>query len=170
MYTDYADYSYLATDYADYADFASEYATMAADEYAVVGGAMAGAFAGVAMVMSVVALIVGVLTIIANWKIFTKAGQKGWKCLIPIYNNVVLFRIAGLSPWLVLVYFASIIPVVGWIAVLGVTIYLMYNLSKAFGKDGAFTVGLVLLNTIFMMILGFGKAEYQLNKGEEVTE
>ena len=165
----YTDYSYLTTDYADYADFASEYATMAADEYAVVGGAMAGAFAGIAMVVSVVALIVGVLTIIASWKIFTKAGQKGWKCLIPIYNNVILFRIAGLSPWLILVYFASIIPVVGWIAVLGVTIYLMHNLSKAFGKDGAFTVGLVLLNTIFMMILGFGKAEYQLNKNE-VTE
>lgn len=170
MYTDYADYSYLTTDYADYADFASEYATMATDEYAVVGGAMAGAFAGIEMVVSIVALIVGVLTIIANWKIFTKAGQKGWKCLIPIYNSVILFRIAGLSPWLILVYFASIIPVVGWIAVLGITIYLMYNLAKAFGKDGAFTVGLVLLNTIFMMILGFGKAEYQLNKGEEVIE
>jgi len=163
----YTDYSYLATDYAD---LASEYATMAADEYAVVGGAMLGAFAGIAMIMSIVALIVGVLTIIANWKIFTKAGQKGWKCLIPIYNSVVLFKIAGLSPWLVLVYFASIIPVVGWIAVLGVTIYLMHNLSKAFGKDGAFTVGLVLLNTIFVLILGLGKAEHQLNKSEEVTE
>lgn len=78
----------------------------------------------------------------------------------------MLFKIAGLSPLWVLGYLASVIPVVGYIAVLGLTIYLMNNLAKAFGKDSAFTVGLVLLNTIFMMILAFGKSEYQLNKTE----
>ena len=55
------------------------------------------------------------------------------------------------------------------IAVLGVTIYLMHNLAKAFGKDAGFTVGLVLLNTIFMLILAFDKSEYQLNKATEVV-
>lgn len=33
-------------------------------------------------------------------------------------------------------------------------------MAKSFGKDAGFTVGLVLLPTIFYMILGFGKAEY----------
>lgn len=162
----YEDYSYMASDYA------RAYSTMPVEEIETVGSAVLGVFAGVAAVMSIFAIIVGVLTIIANWKIFTKAGEKGWKSLIPIYNTVTLFKIAGLSPLWIFGYFASIIPVIGWIAVLGLTIYLMYNLAKAFGKDSAFTVGLVLLNTIFMMILGFGKSEYQLNKTEatEITE
>ena len=43
----------------------------------------------------------------------------------------------------------------------------MVKLSRAFGKEDAFAVGLVLLNTIFTMILAFDKSEYQLNKTEE---
>lgn len=156
------DYSYLTSDYA------TTYATASAEEYAALGGLMAGTLAGIATVAMVFALVVGVLTIIANWKLFTKAGQKGWKSIIPIYNAVILFRVAGISPWLILAYFAAIIPAIGWLVVLGLNIYLMYNLAKAFGKDGAFTVGLVLLNTIFMMILAFGSSEYQLNKAEVV--
>lgn len=162
----YGDYSYISP------ESISSYSTIPIDEIEIIGSAVFGILAGIAAVMVIVGLIVGVLTIIANWKIFTKAGEKGWKSLIPIYNTVTLFKIAGLSPLWIFGYFASAIPFIGWIAVLGLTIYLMYNLAKAFGKDSAFTVGLVLLNTIFMMILGFGKSEYQLNKTEvtEITE
>lgn len=156
----YGDYSYISP------ESITPYSTMPIDEIETNGSAVFGVFAGIAAVMFIIGLIVGILTIIANWKIFTKVGEKGWKSLIPIYNTVILFKIAGLSPLLIFVYFASVIPFVGWIAVLGLTIYLMNNLAKAFGKDSAFTVGLVLLNTIFMMILGFGKSEYQLNKTE----
>ncbi len=109
-------------------------------------------------------LVVFVITIIAEWRIFTKAGEAGWKSLIPIYNAVVLFKIAGLSPLWVLGYLAAVIPVVGAFVALGITIYLMLNLAKAFGKSTGFAVGLILLNTIFILILGFGSAEYQLEK------
>ncbi len=34
-------------------------------------------------------------------------------------------------------------------------------LSKKFGKDEGFTVGLVLLPFIFLPILGFGSSEYK---------
>ena len=34
------------------------------------------------------------------------------------------------------------------------------RLARTFGKSGWFALGLVLLNPIFIMILGFGKAEY----------
>ena len=30
-----------------------------------------------------------ILQIIANWNIFTKAGEAGWKSLIPIYGDYV---------------------------------------------------------------------------------
>ena len=124
----------------------------------------AGGFMGFLATYSIVLIVVGILTIIAQWKIFTKAGEAGWKCLIPIYNLVILFRIAGLSPWWVLGYLAAIIPVVGVFIAAGISIYLMISLGKAFGKSTGFIVGLVFLNTIFTLILGFGSSEYQLEK------
>lgn len=147
----YTDYSYLTTS-----------ADMSDASYAALGGLVGGALAGVMMTVSLISLVIGILTLIANWKLFNKAGQAGWKCLIPIYNVVILFKVAGISPLWILVYFASVIPFVGWVATLAVTIYLMISLAKAFGKSGGFAVGLILLNTIFIMILAFGDAKYQL--------
>ena len=49
--------------------------------------------------MLTISLIIGVLLIIAGWKIFEKAGEKGWKILIPIYDVYILFKICGLKNW-----------------------------------------------------------------------
>ena len=73
-------------------------------------------------VYSVIVLIIAILQIVANWKIFTKAGERGWKSIIPIYNLVILLRISGLSSWLVLAYLAALIPVVGFIVVIAIDI------------------------------------------------
>ena len=121
---------------------------------------------GVLTAIGVISLIIAIIDIVAMWKIFKKAGEAGWKSIIPIYNNVVLFKIAGISPWWVLGYLAAAIPFVGIFIALGVSIYAMINLAKSFGKGGAFAAGLVLLSAIFYWILGFGKAEYQGNKKE----
>ena len=122
--------------------------------------------------MALLAIIVTILvfTIIANWKIFTKAGEAGWKSLIPIYSSVILYRIAGISPWLILLYLLVWLPVIGPLISLGLTIYLMINLANAFGKSTGFAVGLILLNTIFIMILEFGNSEYQLNLKNDNNE
>ena len=42
-------------------------------------------------------------------------------------------------------------------------------ISKSFGKDEGFTVGLVLLGIIFWPILGFGDAKYQGPFGDPVA-
>ena len=146
-------YDYSGYDVSQYARSYSNVDTAVATGI----GAAIGAFMGIIIVIS---LVIAVLQIIAMWKVFTKAGEKGWKILIPIYNIVILFKISGLSPWLVLVYLASIIPFVGWIAVLVLTIYQAYRLAKSFGKDVGYTFGLWLLPTIFYMILGFGDSTY----------
>lgn len=49
----------------------------------------------------IILLLITIAQIVAMWKVYSKAGEAGWKSLIPIYNTVVLFRISGLSPWLV---------------------------------------------------------------------
>ena len=137
------------------------------NEYA---GAVAGAIAGTMVVYGTILAVLVILTLIANWKLFTKAGEKGWKSIIPIYNVVTLFRVAGLSGWWVLAYLLIAIPIAGPLFAFGLSIYLMHSLAKAFGKGGGFTVGLIFLNTIFVMILAFGSAEYQLDKSTETTE
>lgn len=162
------DYSYLTSSVQSAAATASDsiYSTTASN-YAAVGGIF-GALAGMAMIMTIAGIIVWVLTIIANWKIFTKAGEEGWKSIIPIYNMVVLFRVAGISPWWVLGYLAAIIPGIGALVCAGITIYAMIKLAQAFGKSTGFAVGLILLNTIFVLILGLGSSEYQLDKTSNV--
>ncbi len=122
------------------------------------------------MALLAIMVIILVFTIIANWKIFTKAGEAGWKSLIPIYSSVILYRIAGISPWLILLYLLVWVPVIGPLISLGLTIYLMINLANAFGKSTGFAVGLILLNTIFIMILAFGNSEYQLNLKNDNNE
>lgn len=54
------------------------------------------AFAGGFMGATLVALLIfGVLVVIGGWKVFEKAGEKGWKILIPIYGEYILFKIVG---------------------------------------------------------------------------
>ena len=115
----------------------------------VFGAAMLGYLA--------VLLVVYVLVIIAMWKVFTKAGKPGWASLIPVYNMVVMYQIVGLNPWLLLLY---LIPFVNWIAALVLSIMQNVKLAKAFGKSTGFAIGLIFLNPIFLLILGFGDAKY----------
>lgn len=110
-------------------------------------------------VLLIVALFVTVLLIVmivAYWRIFKKAGQAGWKSLIPVYNWVILMRIIQRPAWWVLLFF---VPFVGTI----VSIVAYYDLGKAFGKSTLFNVvGMVLFSGIGLLMLAFGKAQYQL--------
>ena len=125
-----------------------------------------------------VAIVLGILTVVALWRIFTKAGQAGWKALIPIYNLHIFAGICWKASyfWYSLLAscvlagvgsavggtFGSLLSLIGSIVSLLYTVYSMIHLSRRFGKSGGFTVCLVLFNTICLMILGFGSADYSL--------
>ena len=64
-------------------------------EAAAIGGIAAGAFVTIA----IFATIFYVLLIVACWKIFEKAGEKGWKSIIPIYNIYILYKIVKMESW-----------------------------------------------------------------------
>jgi uncharacterized protein DUF5684 len=95
-----------------------------------------------------------ILMIAAWWKIFTKAGQPGWACIIPIYNLYVWCKIVGRPWWWILL---MLIPFVNFI----ILIILIIDLAKSFGKGVGFGIGLIVLGVIFFPILGFGSAQYQ---------
>jgi hypothetical protein len=94
-----------------------------------------------------------VVLIAAQWKIYSKAGQPGWSCIIPFYNWYIMTKIIGKPGWWVLMYFIPIVNII-------FLIWSINLLSKSFGKDEGFTVGLLLLGIIFYPILGFGSAQY----------
>jgi len=95
-----------------------------------------------------------VITIVAKWKVYEKAGQPGWASIIPIYNIYVLLKIVGKPGWwLLLLIFVPIVNAV-------LAIWMVNLLSKSFGKDVLFTLGLLFLSPIFYLILGFGNAKY----------
>lgn len=95
------------------------------------------------------------LMIISGWKVYEKANQPGWACIIPIYSTLVLLKIVGKPWWWLLL---MLIPIVG-LLIWG--IWTINLLSKSFGKGVGFTLGLLFLPFIFWPLLGLGDAQYQ---------
>lgn len=107
-------------------------------------------------------LLLVAIMVASMWKIFDKAGEPGWAAIIPVYNYIVLLKIAGKPWWWLLL---MIIPLVN--IVLGIMVYI--DLAKAFGKGGAFAAGLIFLSIIFFPILAFGDSRYVGPGGRPAT-
>ena len=105
-------------------------------------------FLGLIIQLAVVAFFVWVF-----WRIFEKAGKPGWAAIIPIYNVIVLLEIVG-RPWWWLILF--LIPLVGFV----VAFLVVLDLSRSFGHDLAFALGLFFLGIVFYPILAFGGDTY----------
>ncbi len=109
-----------------------------------------------------------VLLVIVWWKIFVKAGQPGWKALIPIYDYYIFLKIAGCPGWWIILY---LIPIVNLI----IHCVHSYRLSKSFGKGEEFAIGMMLLGPIFWARLAYDKSQYKgeaskgIDKSQEPT-
>lgn len=75
-------------------------------------------------------------------------------------NVIILYKISGLLPWLLLLFLLIWVPVVGWIISVTLGIVSIVKLGKAFNQSTGFIIGLIFLAPIFEMILGFGSAQY----------
>ena len=96
--------------------------------------------------------VIGVM-VASMWKVFVKAGQPGWAAIVPIYNLIVLLKIAGKPSWWL---FLFMIPVANFV----VAYLVIVSLAKSFGKGTGFGLGLLFLGPVFYPILGFGDATY----------
>ena len=115
-------------------------------------GLSAGLMA-IVMAMLIPILIVSLITIVGQWKVYTKAGKPGWACIIPIYNLIVMLEIVGKPIWWI---FLFLIPCLNIVFV----VWTFNLLSKSFGQSEGFTIGLLLLGFIFWPVLGFGNYQY----------
>jgi hypothetical protein len=106
--------------------------------------------------MGVMWLMLGavVLTVAAAWMIFAKAGESGWKSLVPVLGALVMLRITGRPWWWLLLL---LVPVVNFYP----AIVMCWDLARVFGKSHGYAIGLLLLPPVFMCMLAFGDARYQ---------
>lgn len=112
--------------------------------------------------------------IICNWKLFEKAGEPGWKALIPYYNYYTIADIALTKPTSLIVFIVftvaavlvpcSAIPWLGFLVAmitgLAMTFangVLNFAVAKSFGRDVGVCVCCIFFAPIVRAILAFSK-------------
>lgn len=112
-----------------------------------------GVAAGFSVAYLVILLVVGVIVLVATWKLFQKAGKPGWAAIVPFYNNYCMFEMVFGNGWLFLLLLVPCVNVI-------IGFMLNFKLAKSFGQGTAFGLGLIFLYPIFICILGLGKYDY----------
>lgn len=115
-----------------------------------------------------------VLVIISRYKIFEKAGQEGWKSLIPFYSSWVLVEISDVAWWFYLIIhspiFISMSLVFPFTAFAGPAslvayFFVNYNIAIKFDKEPIpFSLGLTIVPFIFYPIIAFSDSKYKNKK------
>ncbi len=141
-------------------------------------------FAGMWIAWLLVALVFGILAIIALWKAFTRAWEGGWKAIIPVYNTYIQFKLADMKNWfwyMILIAFifgvvAACLPdykelitnisyVVGGI----IGAVASFKFARKYGWWVFASILFVLFYPICILVLGFGNYPYEWKKSEETV-
>jgi hypothetical protein len=113
------------------------------------------AILGLMLLVYLLIFIVAFVVAGLSWAgVFSKAGYAKWKAYVPFYNTWILVKIAGRPEshfWLQFIPYAGLY----W------SICTLNDVSKSFGKDAAYTVGLVFVPVVFASILSYGEAQYR---------
>ena len=123
------------------------------------------------------------VSFVLRWNMFIKAGEPGWKSLIPIYSDYIEWKIAGFGKefiqllllgialviitllFTLLGAFGVFVNIILWIAYIVLTVIITIRkcicLAHCFGKDDTFgLVGLLIFSSIGTLILSWGKCTY----------
>ena len=121
-----------------------------------------------------------ILQVIGNWKILSKAGKPGWHCLVPILNIYeeydvcwkgkygIYYTLMSMATGIIS-FFTNSDETTPWtyvLTVLGILMFLLNliesnKLSKSYGRGIFFTLGLLIFNRVFRIILGVSSWEYR---------
>lgn len=139
------------------------------------GGAIA---LGILWLLGIIALAFYVVYVIALEKLFIKAGEDGWKAVVPFYNVFVLVQISGLNWWYFLIAISGTICTIAKIdglnyicnlASMAVNFFVFYNIAKKMKQQPiGFGVAGALVKGIIVMILGFSD-KYTFDSSVQVS-
>ena len=116
---------------------------------------------------------IGILPIAGKWKVYGKLGMPGWYSIIPVYADYKLCeRVHRADEGKTFTMAYLIVLICSWafcwvdtvgvllaLAQLVMTIIVLNDLSRAFGKETGYTIGLVIFGFVFWTMLGFGASE-----------
>lgn len=155
-------------------EFNAQFATDEEKAAAAVG--LLAIFAGFGLIAWIIAFIWWLIKTIALWKAFTKAGEAGWKAIIPIYHTYIEYKIADMKNWF---WYGLLIAVIFWIIaafipdqqqlltdiacaiVWIIYIIVTFKFARKFGWGVFTSILFVLFYPICILILGFGNSKYQ---------
>ena len=134
-----------------------------------------GAIIGFFWIIMLLSFTMLVLSIIARWKIFSKAGEEGIYSIIPVFNEYIFSKIVfgkGLYFFIelggailyiigqILSMFSHnntpgfVIMIIGLIIVSGYSIVRMYKLGKCFNKSTAYSI--IMAISPYFVFCGIG--------------
>lgn len=119
------------------------------------------------LVAGLLLLVIIIPVLIAEWKLFKKAGKKGWEAIVPFYSTWVLIEVAGLNWWYFLIsiglslasnFVGSGLTIILSLASYYINFIIYYNLAKK-TKQNLILYGIlgIFVPFIAMLILGFSK-------------
>lgn len=123
--------------------------------------------------LSVLVLFIGLLPIVGKWKVYGKLGMPGWYSIIPVYAGYKLCeRVHRTDEGRTFLMAYLIVLICSWVfcwvdtvgvllalAQLVMDIIVLNDMSRTFGKETGYTIGLVIFGFVFWTMLGFGASE-----------
>ena len=117
-----------------------------------------------------------ILDVIGKWFMFAKMGEAGWKSIIPIFSDYIIFKRVWQPVYFIVFVAVNICSALMNSGNSGDTVNYLANLlncaafviafleniklSRSFGHGYLFALGLLIFNPLFTMILGFGSSVY----------
>lgn len=146
----------------------------------ILGGLLGGGAIALSLAVILAALACAffwyIIRAAGYWKAFQKAGEPGWKAIIPLYNTYTRYKLSWNTKmfWISLALWvaegalpdtdgsiASLARLAVSVGLLVVYVKGFHKASTAFGHGVGFTVGLLLLEPVFALILGLGSSRYE---------
>lgn len=123
--------------------------------------------------LALLALAASLAPVAGKWKVYGKLGMPGWYSLIPVYADYKLCeRVHRTDEGNTFTMAYLIVLICSWafcwvdtvgvflaLAQLVMDIIVLNDLSRTFGKDTGYTIGLAIFGFVFWTMLGFGSSE-----------
>ena len=136
-------------------------------------------------VIGIIGFVFRILRIIALWKAFERAGEPGWKALIPVYCTYIQYKLSWIKMWF---WYALIIAIIAWIIAACIPnqqelitnigylitwiiyIVMLFKFARKYGWGVFASVLFVIFYPICVLILGFGNYPYEWKSEQTVVE
>lgn len=97
----------------------------------------------------VLAIVIGLIAV--EWILFERAGEPGWKVLVPFYGSFIMHKIAfgEDSKWY---WFLILVP--------GYSFYMQYSFTRAYGYSNGMAILSVFFPTVLSIVMVLQDAPY----------